>query len=894
MQRRIFVMGVLIMLICLTSGIGLTADDPGIEFVTVGDPGNEADLSYAVGWRQVGAVDHTYRISKFEITREQFLEFLNAVDPDGANTLKLWNKADFMLDPARPRGQKYALSSNEANLPVDVTWYAVARFCNWLHSGNGGPGASEGTADIGAYDTRAFDDDDISNDPAGHNPGAEFWIPTEDEWVKAAHYKGGGSNTGYWIFPNRSDAEPRGEFPPGGANSMNSRNRADTSVPYPGKKIAVGSYPQSVSPYGAYDLAGNAHEWTESWFEGDLYTPANTRRMARGGSAYGWFTDHAAIDYRYPTHRVLPSRLYGFRVATLPDGPGDNRPPTAVDQAVTTAENVSKTITLAAFDPESDPLTFCVIIGPLHGTLSGLAPHLTYAPLANYSGPDQFTFKANDGKADSNVAVVSITVAAINHPPILSSLPTATPNPAKTGQTVSFFAAASDPDGDALKWSWAFGDGTTGSGDGPTHAYAATGTYTVTATVTDGKGGSASSSVQVTITASPAVTLTLNYLGKIKDKAGNSGNPSALAPNGELDGVFEARLNSGSGNRTITGLDLRSAKGGIWDTLSSTPYWVLGVSPSLDSPLLNQANGEVNFSVNDGGSFYVFANDYPPLAPFGQGSSLTLTVNFADGAKTTASTTIGAPSPPTLSLNYLGKIKDKVGNSGNPGALAPNGEPDGVFEVRLNPGSGNRTFTSLDLRCSKGGIWDTLSSTIYWVLGVSPSLDSPLLNQANGEVNFSVNDGGSFYVFANDYPPLAPFGQGSSLTLTVKFGDGSGATAGTTIPTSPTISTNKTVRVVSPNGGEILTAGDLHSIRWVTHVTRKPVASVALFYTKNGITWIPITTLTGNPGSYDWAVPIVERVENKYKVKVILKSAGGSSLGSDVSDGRFTVQPKLP
>jgi len=94
-------------------------------------------------------------------------------------------------------------------------------------------------------------------------------------------------------------------------------------------------------------------------------------------------------------------------------GGAENTPPVAQDQTVLTNENTSVLITLTATDSEDDPLTFPVLTGPQHGTLTGDPPSLTYTPNTNYYGPDSFTFKANDGKADSNVATVSITVKRV-------------------------------------------------------------------------------------------------------------------------------------------------------------------------------------------------------------------------------------------------------------------------------------------------------------------------------------------------------------------------------------------------------------------------------------------------------------------------------------------------
>jgi hypothetical protein len=95
-----------------------------------------------------------------------------------------------------------------------------------------------------------------------------------------------------------------------------------------------------------------------------------------------------------------------------------NDAPIANPQSVTTNEDTAEPITLTASDVEGDALTFIVVASPAHGTLSGSAPNVTYTPAANYNGADSFTFKANDGTADSNIATVSITVTPVNDPPV--------------------------------------------------------------------------------------------------------------------------------------------------------------------------------------------------------------------------------------------------------------------------------------------------------------------------------------------------------------------------------------------------------------------------------------------------------------------------------------------
>src|SRR5206468_2553181 len=85
-------------------------------------------------------------------------------------------------------------------------------------------------------------------------------------------------------------------------------------------------------------------------------------------------------------------------------------------------------------DVDGDPLTAILVNGPAHGTLNLSSDgSFTYTPALNYNGPDSFTYKANDGQADSpTTATVSITVTPVNDPPGTSggfalSLPDALP-----------------------------------------------------------------------------------------------------------------------------------------------------------------------------------------------------------------------------------------------------------------------------------------------------------------------------------------------------------------------------------------------------------------------------------------------------------------------------------
>src|SRR5207237_10369568 len=95
---------------------------------------------------------------------------------------------------------------------------------------------------------------------------------------------------------------------------------------------------------------------------------------------------------------------------------------------------------------EADSLTYGIVSGPAHGTLTGAGANRTYTPAAGYSGPDSFTFKANDGSLDSNSATVSITVTHVNHNPVIGSGGIAGPALAVRGQALSYAAVLTDAD----------------------------------------------------------------------------------------------------------------------------------------------------------------------------------------------------------------------------------------------------------------------------------------------------------------------------------------------------------------------------------------------------------------------------------------------------------------
>src|SRR5205823_1152037 len=104
-------------------------------------------------------------------------------------------------------------------------------------------------------------------------------------------------------------------------------------------------------------------------------------------------------------------------------------------------------------DADGDTLSAALVSGPNHGTVTLNADgSFSYAPAANYHGPDSFTFKANDGNGgESNVATETIDVASVNDAPVVvNGSHSATDDSATRGSSDLVLTGSSDADGDTL------------------------------------------------------------------------------------------------------------------------------------------------------------------------------------------------------------------------------------------------------------------------------------------------------------------------------------------------------------------------------------------------------------------------------------------------------------
>ncbi len=187
-----------------------------------------------------------------------------------------------------------------------------------------------------------------------------------------------------------------------------------------------------------------------------------------------------------------------------------NDAPVADPQSVSTDEDTAATIILTGSDADGDPLTFQVVSGPGHGSLTGTPPDLTYAPDADYHGSDSFTFTVNDGAVDSESAMVTITVISVNDAPVADAGPDQS---MFVGDTVTLDGSgSSDVDEDPLVYEWSLVSTPQGSTAtlsdpslvNPSFVADASGTYVIQLIVNDGFVDSVPDTVTITIS-------TLNY-----------------------------------------------------------------------------------------------------------------------------------------------------------------------------------------------------------------------------------------------------------------------------------------------------------------------------------------------------------------------------------------------
>jgi VCBS repeat-containing protein len=148
--------------------------------------------------------------------------------------------------------------------------------------------------------------------------------------------------------------------------------------------------------------------------------PAAAYQAAADQIVYSNSSDNPSTDDRIITVVVSDGINDSNAATTIVHLVAVNDPPVAKDGAAGGNENVAINGTLVATDVDSASLTYSLGAQAAHGVVV-VNPDgtYTYTPVPNFDGTDSFTFLANDGEADSNIATINLAIAAVNDAPHL-------------------------------------------------------------------------------------------------------------------------------------------------------------------------------------------------------------------------------------------------------------------------------------------------------------------------------------------------------------------------------------------------------------------------------------------------------------------------------------------
>ena len=260
---------------------GTSGNEFTIDFVNIGNAGNAADTT------SYGAVPYEYRVGTYELTQDAITK---ATASGMANvTAGPWT----------------------GNQPAaNISWYEAAAFVNFLNTSSGKTAAYDLSWSGTAWSMALWSSEQAWT--AGgtnlyRNKDAFYFLPSENEWYKAAYYNPAGTN--YFLYPTGSDTAPTPVA--SGTDAGSAVFQGVASVP--ATVDSVGAW----SPYGTMGQGGNVIEWNESAFDGSNSSSSGDRAV-RGG---GWGSSGKSLrsSARFVDDPASEYNNVGFRVASVPE-----------------------------------------------------------------------------------------------------------------------------------------------------------------------------------------------------------------------------------------------------------------------------------------------------------------------------------------------------------------------------------------------------------------------------------------------------------------------------------------------------------------------------------------------------------------------------------------------
>ena len=288
-MKRSYLVAALLAVFTLNSNLqaelvtfGSGANTFNIDFLNIGNAGNAADTT------TYGAVPYEYRMGKYEISQ------------DAINKATASGMANVTAGP---------WSGNQP--AATINWYEAAAFVNWLNTSTGKTAAYNLTFS-GSWSMQLWSSEQAWT--AGgtnlyRNKNAHYFLPSENEWYKAAYYNAAGTN--YFLYPTASSSAP---------TAVASGTNAGTAVyQFVSFSPAVVSTAGGLSSYGTMGQGGNVWEMNETAFDGANNSPSESRAL-RGGSFPNDAT-RLASSFHGSTEPLDSVASIGFRVASVDAAP---------------------------------------------------------------------------------------------------------------------------------------------------------------------------------------------------------------------------------------------------------------------------------------------------------------------------------------------------------------------------------------------------------------------------------------------------------------------------------------------------------------------------------------------------------------------------------------------